>query len=115
MESKTDDSGPGGIDVAPYAEIDLQEVPVDAEARIALYEIQRERGATPEEPLEAFLQAKLEREGRTLNIDKGPVNVAPYAEIDLPEVPADSEARIALLAIQRERGTEPTDGDAGSL
>jgi hypothetical protein len=39
-----------GIDVAPYAEIDNPTPPPDSPARLALYEVQREEGAEPEEP-----------------------------------------------------------------
>jgi hypothetical protein len=106
MEKQNEDSDLPGIDVAAYAEIDVPTPAPDSEARLALYEVQRERGADPEEPMETLLQAKLADEGRILDVDRGPVDVAAYAEIDVPTPAPDSEARIALRAVQRERGGE---------
>jgi len=57
--------------------------------------------------MESLLQEKLKREGRGLDIDKAPADVAPYAEIAVPTPPPDSPARLALYEVQRERGVEP--------
>lgn len=54
---ETDPSGGKGVDVPAYAEID---VPTPSlETKLALYEVQREKGAEPEEPLETELQREM--------------------------------------------------------
>jgi hypothetical protein len=106
MEGKRKDRVNGG-DAAPSAEQAELTPPCNSPARIALYEVQRERGIEPEEPMESLLQEKLKQEGRSLDIDKAPAEVAPYAEIEVPPPPPDSPARLALYEVQRERGVEP--------
>ncbi len=110
MEKNPDSQpDPVGVDVPPYGEIHVPSPPVDSPARLALYEVQRERGVPPSEPMEALLQEKLEQEGLLLNIDKEPADVPAYAEFYVPTPPPDSPARLAVAEIKRERGEAPDD------
>ncbi len=109
MEKTPDDREPGGVDVGPYAEIEVTVPAPDSDASLALYEVQRERGADPTEPMESLLRTKLEREGRTLAIERDPVDVAAYAEIDVPTPEPDSPAHIALRAVQRQQTSRHED------
>jgi hypothetical protein len=90
-----------GVDVPAYAEIDAPTPSLTT--KLALYEVQRENGAEPEEPLETQLEEKRAREGQdTAGV---PVDVPAYAEIDAPT--PSLTTKLALYEVQRENGAEP--------